>query len=73
MEVRDHDPPNGTAQLGKDAAPPFDGVGNPEARVDDRPPALRRRQEIAVHVVDPERQREGHTSDSAVELDHSLL
>jgi hypothetical protein len=62
VEVRDHDPHHGAVELGEGRRPVRLGVVHPEAGVDERPAVLAA-QEVAVHVVDSEREPEGDPPD----------
>ncbi len=73
MEMRDHDPPDRTSEVGQQRTPPIGRVGQPEPRVDERPAAVRRGEEVAVHVVDPEGESERHAFDAAVQVLHCTL
>ena len=65
MEVRDDDPV-GHSRLREYARPLLLGAGQPEAGVDEHRRAVVRGDEIRVHVVDPERERERDANDPAV-------
>jgi hypothetical protein len=66
VEVGDDDALHRVAQLVQHPRPALPRVGEAESRVHDDPPAARGRKEVAVHVIDPQRQGERHTSDSGV-------
>ena len=69
VEVRDDDPRHRRVQLLEHRPPARLGVGQPEARVHERP-AVRARQQVAVHVPDPERQGERQAPDARGKLVH---
>ena len=65
MEVRDDDPV-GRPGLGEHPGPLLLGAGKPETGVDEHRRAVVRGDEVRVHVVDPERERERDANDPAV-------
>ena len=67
VEVGDHDPRD--LDSAQRLAPARLGVRQPEPGVDERP-AVRPRQQVAVDVVDPERQGKREPADAAGELVH---
>jgi hypothetical protein len=60
-------------QLLEHPRPALACVGEAEPRVHDDPPAARGRKEVAVHVIDPQREGERHASDSGVQFQHFPL
>ena len=62
MHVRDDDPLEGRVELREHRLPALRGLRDAEARVDERPAVLGA-EEVAVDVVEPERQREGRATD----------
>ena len=66
VKVGDDDPADGCLQQGELLRPVLCRIRQPEAGVDECPAAVRRRQQIAVDMVDAERQREGDPSDAVV-------
>ena len=69
MEMRDRDPLYRRVQAVQRPRPPRPRVGQAEPRVDRRP-AAGGGQQVAVDVVDAQRQGEGLAADSTLELDH---
>ncbi len=59
VEVGDDDSADGRRQRGELPRPPLTRIRQPEAGVHEGPAAVRRGQQVAVDVVDAERQREG--------------
>src|SRR5581483_484387 len=70
MHVRHHDRLDRRVECVEHRPPLRLRVAGAEARVDEDEAAVRRAQEVAVHVVDPERQREGDAKDPGLELVH---
>ena len=69
VEVRDHDARHRAVDLRELRAPARGGVGQPEARVDDRPPVVAREQ-VRVDVPGPCRERQRDAADAAGQLLH---
>src|SRR3954454_15910790 len=70
VEVRDHDPRD--LEPVQRGLPARRGAREAESGVDEQP-VVRAGQQVAVHVVDPERQRKGQASDPAGELVHAAI
>jgi hypothetical protein len=66
VEVGDDDALHRVVQLVEHPRPALACVGEAEPRVHDDPPAAREGKEVAVHVIDPQREGERHASDSGV-------
>jgi hypothetical protein len=70
VEVGHHDPSYRRIEPAEDLGPPLGSIGKSQPRIDERPTFLRRRKQIAMDVIDPERQREGDSADSTVKFKH---
>ena len=71
MHVRDDDRLDRSVELVEDRPPALLGVARAEPGVDEDEAPVRRAHEIAVHVVDPERQREGDAIETLLDLHHA--
>jgi hypothetical protein len=70
VHVRHHDRLDRCVERVEDRPPALLGVARPEPGVDEDE-AARRADEIAVHVVDAERQREGDAIEPLLDLHHA--
>jgi hypothetical protein len=71
VHVRDDDPLDWRVELRKHRSPPFGRIVGAETRVDEDPAAARGTKEVAMDVVDAERQREREAADPFLDLDHA--
>ena len=70
MHVRDHDPLQRAVERVEHGQPPLLWIAGPEPGVDERPATTRRRQEIAMDMVEAEREAEGHATDPVCQVEH---
>ena len=71
MHVRDDDLLDRRIQLVEHGSPALLGRARAEAGIDQDPAAVRRAEEVAVDVVEAEREREGRAADPFLDLDHA--
>jgi branched-chain amino acid transport system ATP-binding protein len=73
VEVRDHDSLERPIEPREDRRPAFLTSGEPEPGIDERPAAVVSGQQVAVDVVDPERERKRYPADSTRDLAHPAI
>ena len=71
MHVRDHDRLDRSVELVEDRPPAFLGIARPQPGVDEDEASVRRAHEVAMDVVDAERQREGDAIETLLDLHHA--
>ena len=71
MHVRDEDPLDRSVELVEHRPPLRLGLGRAEPRVDEQPAARRQPHEVAVDVVEPERERQRDPAQPFLEVDHA--
>ncbi len=71
MHVRDDDQLDGCIELVEQGPPTLLRRSRAQSGVDEDPAAGRRTKEVAVHMIEPEWQREGRAADPLLDIDHA--